>query len=194
MSSSSDVEFDGKALISSAKTRMAKSIESLEQNLQTLRTGRASPDMLARIMVSYYGADTPLLSLASVTVASGTQLVVSPYDKSSLKDIDAALLDANLGMTPNNDGEVIRLTVPQLTEERRKTILKQAKGLGEDAKVAVRNIRRSANDEVKKLEKSKSVSEDVAKDASDGVQKLTDGMIKDIDKIVAKKETEIMTV
>lgn len=187
------MDFDETALIKTTTSKMTKSVEALKSNLQTLRTGRASPDILARIKVDYYGAETPLNQLASVSVA-GSQLVVSPYDKSVMKDIDSALLEANLGMTPSNDGEVIRLNIPALTEDRRKEILKQAKSVGEDAKVAVRNIRRGANDEVKKLEKAKTISENLSRNVADDIQKATDKTIKDIDTIVAAKEKDIMTV
>merc|ERR1719311_603112 len=131
---------------------MQKSIAACVSNLGALRTGRASPDVLKRVVVDYYGAETPLNQLASISVASGTQLVVSPFDKSTLGDVEAALLDANLGMTPNNDGEIIRLNIPQLTEERRKDVAK---------------------------EQGKDLSEDVAKDAQDQIQKLTDKLVKE---------------
>ncbi|KAJ8609403.1 hypothetical protein CTAYLR_009082 [Chrysophaeum taylorii] len=185
------VDFDGKTFVKSAETRMRKSVESLKSNLQTLRTGRATPDLLARVTVEYYGAETPLTQLASVSV-QGSQLVVSPYDKSALQDMDAALLEANLGMVPSNDGEVIRLTVPQLTEERRKEIMKKAKQIGEEAKVAVRNIRRSANDDVKK--QSKELGEDTTRATTDDIQKTTDKIIKEIEAVVATKEKDIMKV
>merc|ERR1719364_651847 len=135
---------------------MQKSIAACLSNLGALRTGRASPDVLKRVVVDYYGADTPLNQLASISVASGTQLVVSPFDKSTLGDVEAALLDANLGMTPNNDGEIIRLNIPQLTEDRRKEVAKEAK-------VAGRSTRKKANDTLKK--KGKDLSEDNVKDA-----------------------------
>lgn len=185
-------DFDDEIHVDSAKERMSKSIDSLKSNLLSLRTGRASPDILSKVNVDYYGAETPLNQLASVSVSSGTQLIVSPYDKSILQDIDTAITNANLGMTPNNDGEIIRLNVPPLTEDRRKDILKQAKAYGEDAKIAVRNIRRSANDDVKKL--GKDISEDLAKSANDAVQKLTDKTIKDIDAVIADKEKDIMSI
>ena len=190
MMSSEGVEFDPKAEVAQAEEKMAKSVESLKTNLQSLRTGRASPDILSRVTVEYYGAETPLNQLASISVSSGTQLVVSPYDKSSMKDVEAALTAANLGMTPNNDGDVIRLNVPALTEDRRKDIIKQAKAIGEDAKVAIRNIRRSANDDVKKL--GKDLSEDQKKDTNDTIQKVTDATIKQIDTIVSDKQKELM--
>lgn len=180
---------DAESVLAKAKDRMAKSVDSLKTNLKTLRTGRASPDILSRVTVDYYGAETPLNQLASVSVSS-SQLVVSPYDKSCLKEVDAALVEADLGMMPSNDGEVIRLNVPALTEERRKEILKKAKGMGEEAKVAVRNIRRSANDDVKKLKKD----EDMTRMTTENIQKATDSSIKDIDAVVATKEKDIMTV
>ena len=185
-------EFDVDVLLLETEERMDKSIGALQNNLGTLRTGRASPDILARVVVDYYGAETPLNQLASVSVSSGTQLVVSPYDKSSLGAVESAIVDANLGMAPNNDGELIRLNVPALTEDRRKEILKQAKAVGEDAKVAIRNIRKGANSDVKK--QGKDLSEDVAKDANNEIQKLTDKLIKSVDEVVAAKEKEIMTV
>ena len=153
---------------------------------------RRSPEILKKVMVDYYGAETPLNQLASISVSSGTQLVVSPFDKSTLSDVEAALLDANLGMTPNNDGDIIRLNVPALTEERRKEILKQAKAVGEEAKVAVRGHRKKSNTAIKKG--GKDLSEDVAKDAEGQIQKLTDDTIKEVDSVVAAKEKEIMTV
>ena len=143
-------------------------------------------------MVDYYGAETPLNQLASVSVSSGTSLLVSPFDKGGLGAIETAIIDANLGMTPNSDGSVIRLNIPALTEDRRKEILKQAKAVGEDAKVAIRNIRKGANSDVKK--QGKDLSEDVAKDANNEIQKLTDKLIKSVDEVVAAKEKEIMTV
>lgn len=191
---SSEVDFNSEAVVSAAESRMAKSVEALRSNLQSLRTGRANPEMLSRVMVNYYGAETPLNQLASIMVSSGTQLIITPYDKSAIKNIDAAILEADLGMAPSNDGEVIRLNVPALTEERRKEMLKKAKAIGEESKVAVRNIRRAANDDVKKLEKSKDLSEDVARATTNGIQKATDKVIKQIDDVIAAKEKDIMTV
>lgn len=143
-------------------------------------------------MVDYYGAETPLNQLASVSVSSGTSLLVSPFDKGGLGAIETAIIDANLGMTPNNDGSVIRLNIPALTEDRRKEILKQAKAIGEEAKVSVRNIRRSANDDVKK--QGKDLGEDAAKDANAEIQKLTDKVVKTIEETVAAKEKDLMKV
>mmetsp|Transcript_20584 Transcript_20584/g.26665 ORF Transcript_20584/g.26665 Transcript_20584/m.26665 type:complete len:223 (-) Transcript_20584:1206-1874(-) len=190
--SSEEVDFDSVAHLSSAEERMKKSMDALKGNLASLRTGRASPDILSRVLVDYYGAETPLNQLASISVSGGTQLIVSPYDKSAIKEIDSALIEANLGMTPSNDGEIIRLNIPPLTEERRKEILKQAKAIGEESKVAIRNIRRSSNDDVKK--KSKDLSEDLVKQTESEIQKLTDSYIKEIDSVLADKEKDIMTV
>ena len=139
-----DEDFDVDMMLLETEEKMQKSIAACVSNLGALRTGRASPDVLKRVVVDYYGAETPLNQLASISVASGTQLVVSPFDKSTLGDVEAALLDANLGMTPNNDGEIIRLNIPQLTEDRRKDVAKEAKAVGEEAKVAVRSTRKKA--------------------------------------------------
>ena len=140
-----DEDFDVDMMLLETEEKMQKSIAACVSNLGALRTGRASPDVLKRVVVDYYGAETPLNQLASISVASGTQLVVSPFDKSTLGDVEAALLDANLGMTPNNDGEIIRLNIPQLTEDRRKDVAKEAKAVGEEAKsrCAARGRRRT---------------------------------------------------
>jgi len=174
--------------------RMIKSVDSVSQNLQTIRTGRANPKMLDRVMVEYYGAPTPLNQLASVSVPSSSQLVVEAYDKSSLADIEKGIIMSDVGLTPNSDGNVIRINIPPLTEDRRKDMLKQCKAMAEDGKVAVRNVRRDAVDKVKKLEKASELSEDQSKDGQDSIQKLTDKYIKNIDEIVAKKEQEVMKV
>lgn len=184
-------EFDVDMMIMETEEAMQKSIAACVSNLGALRTGRASPEVLKNVKVDYYGAETPLNQLASISVASGTQLVVSPFDKSSLSDVEAALVEANLGMTPNNDGELIRLNIPALTEDRRKDVAKEAKGVGEEAKVAVRSARKKANTDVKK---QKDLSEDVSKDCQDQIQKLTDKLVKEIDSLVAKKEAEVMKV
>ncbi|KAJ1448485.1 ribosome recycling factor [Pelagophyceae sp. CCMP2097] len=186
--------FDLKATLTGVQTKMDKSVQAMRDNFLTIRTGRASPDILNRVTVDYYGAETPLKQLASITVSTGTQLLVSPFDKGVLKAIDAAIFEANLGMTPNNDGSVIRLNVPALTEERRKEIIKGAKVIAEEAKVAVRNIRRSAIEDVKKLEKKKEIGEDVVKDAEQQVQKITDAVVKTIDGVLEAKQKEIMKV
>eukprot|EP00638_Chattonella_subsalsa_P003798 CAMPEP_0117758484 /NCGR_PEP_ID=MMETSP0947-20121206/15410_1 /TAXON_ID=44440 /ORGANISM="Chattonella subsalsa, Strain CCMP2191" /LENGTH=250 /DNA_ID=CAMNT_0005578689 /DNA_START=48 /DNA_END=800 /DNA_ORIENTATION=+ len=188
------MEADLSSLMKDAETRMSKSLESLKENLNTIRTGRASPAILDRVMVEYYGTETPLNQLASISTSSSTQLVVDPYDKSALADVERAIMESGVGLTPNNDGNVIRLNIPALTEERRKELSKEAKALGEEAKVAVRNIRRDVVDKVKKSEKAKELSKDESKDGQDDAQKLTDKYVKQADEIVSKKETDIMTL
>ena len=181
---------------SDSSERMAKSVESVGSNLATLRAGRPSPSILDRVMVEYFDTPTPLQQLASVSVQSGNSIIVSPYDKSAMDDIERAIRDSDLGMTPNNDGEKIRLNVPDLTEERRKELVKDAKKLGEDGKVAIRNIRRDAVDQLKKLTKDKElgISEDNEKDAIDEIQKIHDKFIKKVEEAVGNKEKDILTV
>ncbi|MDR1160579.1 MAG: ribosome recycling factor [Syntrophomonadaceae bacterium] len=173
---------------------MTKTLEHLSQDLSSLRAGRANPAMLDRVMVNYYGQPTPINQLANVTVPEARLLVIQPWDKTAMPEIEKAILKSDLGITPSNDGNVIRLAIPQLTEERRKDIVKAVKKRGEEAKVAVRNIRREQNDQVKSLEKEKKIPEDDAKKTTDEIQKLTDKYIKDIDIILAAKEKDIMEV
>lgn len=177
-----------------AEDRMDKSVESVKSSLTTIRTGRASASILDRVKVDYYGAETPLNQLAGISVPSAQQLTVDPYDKSSLPDIEKAITMAELGLTPNNDGNVIRINIPSLTEDRRKELLKQCKAMGEEGKVAIRNVRRDGVDSIKKLEKAGTVGEDEMKDGLDTMQKLTDDRIKVIDGIVTDKEKDVMTV
>lgn len=181
-------------VIQDAKTRMKKSIDSLSRELAQINAGRANSNLLVGVEVDYYGAPTPVQQLASINVPEARLLVISPYDKTSLGDIEKAILAANLGVTPSSDGEVIRISVPALTEERRKEIVKQVKKEGESAKVSIRNIRRDANDSLKKQEKNGDISEDELRSTSDDVQKVTDDAIKDIDKLVSDKETDVMSV
>lgn len=181
-------------MINETEGRMKKTIEHLTQDLATLRAGRANPAMVDRIMVSYYGQATPLNQLANITVPEPRLLVIQPWDKSSIPEIEKAVMKSDLGINPSNDGNVIRLAVPQLTEERRKEIVKVVKKRGEEAKVAIRNIRREQNDFVKAAEKDKMVSEDESKKGMEEVQKITDKYIKDIDLIMAAKEKDIMEV
>lgn len=183
-----------KEVTDEASDRMSKSIDSVKVSLTSIRTGRASASILDRVRVDYYGAPTPLNQLAGISVPSAQQLTIDPYDKKSLSDIEKAIVLADLGLTPSNDGSVIRINIPALTEDRRKDLLKQCKQLGEEGKVAVRNVRRDGVDHIKKLEKSGSVGEDEMKDGLDVMQKMTDKSIKDIEEIVAKKEKEVMTV
>mmetsp|Transcript_18292 Transcript_18292/g.26265 ORF Transcript_18292/g.26265 Transcript_18292/m.26265 type:complete len:226 (+) Transcript_18292:56-733(+) len=177
-----------------AEDRMQKSVDSVKVNLQTIRTGRAASNMLDRVQVQYYGASTPLNQLASISVPSAQQLNIDPYDKSCLVDIEKALVESGLGLTPNNDGSLIRINIPSLTEDRRKDMLKQCKAIGEDGKVAVRNIRRDGVDSIKKLQKASTIGEDECKDGQDEIQKMTDKSIKEIDTIISKKEKDVMTV
>lgn len=171
--------------------RMNKAIESYERDLATVRTGRANPSMLYRVHINYYGEPTPINQTASISVQEGRQLVIKPYDNSIMKDIEHAILESDLGLNPQNDGAVIRLNVPALTEERRKEFVKQVKKYAENAKVAIRNIRRDANDDIKKLS---DISEDEKKRAQEDIQKQTDSFTKKIDEIAAVKEKDIMTV
>lgn len=183
-----------KDMINETDGRMKKTIEHLTQDLATLRAGRANPAMVDRLMVSYYGQATPLNQLANITVPEPRLLVIQPWDKSSIPEIEKAVMKSDLGINPSNDGNVIRLAVPQLTEERRKEIVKVVKKRSEEAKVAIRNIRREQNDFMKAAEKDKVVSEDESKKGMEEVQKITDKYIKDIDSIMAAKEKDIMEV
>lgn len=185
--------FDTKALTKDADERMKKTVSSVTEKLATLRVGRASADMLDRVMVTYYETPTPLNQLASVSTPTAQQLVVDPYDKSVIGDIERALIESDVGMTPNNDGSVIRLNVPTLTAERRKELAKTAKGLGEEGKVALRNIRRDAIDKVKKMQK-----DGLGEDESKAVQGKIDKSIKkaegEVEGATAQREKEITTL
>lgn len=174
--------------------KMEKAITQLHREFGSIRSGRANPMILDKVLVEYYGAPTPLRQMSQVTVQDGTTLVITPYDKSTLKEIEKAIIKAEIGITPNSDGICIRLPFPPLTEERRREIVKDVKKIGEDAKVAVRNIRRDMTDDLKKLEKSENFPEDTVKDNQDKIQKLTDKYTGIIDKAVAEKEKEVMTV
>ena len=173
------------------REKMHKSIQSLESELSTVRTGLANAAILDRVEVMYYGYKTPLNQVASISVPEPRLLMVKPFDKSSIKDIEKAIVDANLGLNPVNDGSVIRLPIPALTEERRKELCKQVSRLGEDAKISVRNIRRDANDSVKK---NKDFSEDTKKGLEEDIQKITDEFTKKIDSLVKEKESALLTI
>lgn len=177
-----------------AEERMLKSVEAVKKSLVTIRTGRASASILDRVMVDYYGAPTPLNQMASISVPNSQQLAISPYDKSVLGDIEKAIVESDLGLNPNNDGELIRINIPAITEERRKELMKQCKAMGEDGKVSVRNVRRDAVESVKKMEKAGDIGEDESKGSQESIQKLTDSSVKEIDSVVAVKEKEVMTV
>ena len=174
--------------------KMEKAIIQLRKEFGSIRSGRANPMILDKVMVDYYGAPTPLRQMSQVSVQEGTTLVITPYDKSILKEIEKAIIKAEIGVAPNSDGICIRLTFPPLTEERRKEIFKDVKKLGEEAKVAVRNVRRDMTDDLKKLEKSENLPEDMVKDNQDKIQKVTDKYTGIIDSAVAEKEKEVLTV
>lgn len=177
-----------------ADERMDKTMSNLAENLSTIRTGRANPNMLDRVEADYYGAMTPISQMATISVPSSQQLQISPFDKSSVADIEKAIIYAGLGFTPTSDGTVIRINIPTLTEERRKDLLKQCKSIGEEAKVAIRNIRRDGVDSIKKMEKAGDLGKDQALDGIDAIQKSTDGHVKDVDEFVGKKEKEVTTL
>ena len=178
----------------SATERMGKSIETLKADLAKVRTGRAHTGILDHVMVEYYGSPTALTQVANVTLIDARTIGVQPYEKKMANTIEKAIRDADLGLNPAAQGDMIRVPTPPLTEERRKEMVKLAKGEAEDAKVAVRNIRRDANEGLKKLVKDKAISEDDERRGTDEVQKLTDKFIADIDKMVGEKEKEILTV
>ncbi len=181
-----------------AKKSLEERIEGaknhLKENLNTVRAGRANPALLDKVMVDYYGSPTPLKSLANISVPDPRTLMISPFDPKSIADIERAINEANIGINPANDGKVIRLAIPQLTEERRKELTKIVKGYGEDAKVAVRNLRRDVNDELKKAEKAGEMTEDDLKEELEETQKTIEKAIKDIDEIIADKDKELMEV
>jgi ribosome recycling factor len=183
-----------KEILNDAEERMKKSTEHLGRDLSSLRAGRANPAMLDRVMVDYYGVPTPINQMASITVPEARLLVIQPWDKSVIADIEKAIMKSDLGITPSNDGNVIRVAIPQLTEERRKELVKVVKKRAEEAKVAVRNIRREANELLKASEKEKVISEDENKRGVDESQKLTDKYVKEVDKISQAKEKDIMEV
>lgn len=174
--------------------KMKKSVENLANDYTTIRAGRANPHVLDKITVDYYGAPSNLQSVANISVSEARTLVIQPWEPSLIKDIEKAILVSDLGLTPNNDGRVIRLTFPELTEDRRKELVKDVKKKGEECKVAIRNIRRDANDVAKKQQKANEISEDEQKDAEDDIQKMTDGYVNKVDKMIDDKSKEIMTV
>ena len=171
-----------------------KSISVLKEDLNTVRAGRAKPALLDKVMVDYYGSPTPLKSLANISVPDPRTLLISPFDPKAIGEIEKGINVANIGINPSNDGKCVRLVIPQVTEERRKELTKTVKKMGEESKVAVRNLRREANDELKKLEKAHEITEDELKKALDDIQKATDKTIKEIDDIVAAKDKEILEV
>ena len=184
----SDFNMDG------LNEKIEKSLSVLKEEMGTVRAGRANAALVDKVVVEYYGTPTPLKALANISVPEPRTLLISPFDPKSIPDIEKAINAANIGINPANDGKVVRLQIPQVTEERRKELTKVVKKLGEDTKVAVRNLRRDANDKVKKMEKAGDFTEDDVKGTLDDIQKLTDKAVKDIDDIVAAKEKEILEV
>tara|TARA_B100001996_G_scaffold370240_1_gene344431 strand:+ start:482 stop:1030 length:549 start_codon:yes stop_codon:yes gene_type:complete len=176
------------------ETSMSKSIEAAKRNFNTIRTGRANPTLLDRVTVEYYGADTPLKSLATISTPDSQTISIQPFDISSLALIEKSIATSDLGFTPNNDGKIIRINVPPLTEERRKEFCKIASKYAEEAKVALRNVRRDAIEKIKKSEKSGDLSEDQSRDEQEKVQKITDEYINEVEKQLADKEQEILKV
>ena len=174
--------------------KMGKSVDALQEDYATIRAGRANPHILDKIKVDYYGTPTSLQQVANISVPEARMIQIQPWEASLIKDIEKAILVSELGITPNNDGKVIRLVFPELTEDRRKELAKDIKKKGDNAKVAIRNIRRDANDAIKKMEKNGDISEDELKDNEDKIQKLTDKYVGQIDKAVESKSKEIMTV
>ena len=181
-------------IINDTKSKMTKTIDNFSRELANISAGRANSNLLNGVTVDYYGAPTPVQQLASINVPEARLLVISPYDKSSVADVEKAIIAANLGVNPSSDGEVIRISVPALTEERRKELVKDVKKIAENTKVAIRNVRRDSNDLLKKQEKDGDITEDDLKSQTGDVQKLTDDSIKDIDKLLEDKENDIMSV
>ena len=183
-----------KDLLKDAESRMESAIEVLAEDLMGIRTGRASPGLVEKLSVEYYGSDLPLIQVATISVPEARQLLIRPFDSSSLKNIERAILASDLGLTPNNDGKVIRLNLPPLTEERRRDLMKVVNNRLEDCKVAMRNIRRDAIKDLRDFEKEKMISEDEQKSGETDLQELTDRMILEIEAVGKRKESEIMEI
>jgi ribosome recycling factor len=179
-------------LLQHAKQRMGKSIEATRHELATVRTGRASPHLLDRVNVDYYGTSTPLKQLASVAATEARMLTITPYDKSAIKQMEKAILESDLGLTPSNDGNVIRLTIPELTEERRKELVKVVRGIAEEGRVAVRNIRRDCLHDLRELKQAGEVGQDDERRAEEELQRQTDAKVGEIDTLLKGKEEEIL--
>ena len=183
-----------KGIVSSNEERINKSIEAMKREFASLRAGRATPSLLDKVMVDYYGTPTPVNQVAKVTVPEARMIVIQRWEKSVLHDIEKAIMKSDLGLSPNSDGTAIRLAIPQLTQERRQELVKTLNKKAEEAKVAIRNIRRDANDAIKKLEKAKEITEDESKKAQESFQKTVDKYIKSVDELRGIKEKEIMEV
>jgi ribosome recycling factor len=177
-----------------AADRMSRAIEALKKDFSSIRTGRASLALLDGVMVNYYNALTPLQQLASLSIPESRQIAIQPWDPKVIPELEKAILKSDLGLTPMNDGKTIRINIPLLTEERRKQLVKMVRKKAEEAKVAIRNIRRDTNEELKKLEKEKHISEDIVKKSQEEIQKVTDSYIAKVDEVLANKEKEIMEV
>lgn len=183
-----------KEIVASATAKMQDALDFLEEDLKTYRVGKANPSVFNNVTVDYYGSQAPISQVASVTAPDARTIAIQPWERSMIPVIEKAIMVANLGFTPQNNGEVIRCPIPPLTEERRKELIKKAKGAGESAKIVVRNARRDAVDAMKKAQKAGEISEDVQKEGEDEVQKATDAKVKAIDALITAKEKEIMTV
>ncbi|AOR23270.1 ribosome recycling factor [Clostridium taeniosporum] len=183
-----------KDIIKNAEEKMHKTVTVLKSELGTMKAGRANPNMLDKIQIDYYGSMCPLSQAANISAPEPRVLMITPWEKQLLKEIEKAILKSDLGLNPSNDGSVIRLVIPELTEETRKELVKKVKKTGEESKVAIRSIRRDANDKIKALKKEGDVSEDQIKKGEDDVQKKTDAIIKEIDKVIADKEKEVLSI
>lgn len=180
--------------LSDVETKMKKAIDATQQSFNSLRTGRANASVLDRVTVEYYGMETPLKSLANISTPDATTITIQPYDKGSLEQIEKAISMSDIGLTPNNDGEMVRLNIPPLTSDRRQELVKIAGKYAEEGRVSIRNIRRDAIEEVRKAEKKHELSEDEARDIQDKIQKLTDKYVAKVDEILKAKEEDISTV
>lgn len=185
---------NAKQIITAAEEKMQDSIDFLEEDLKTYRVGKANPSIFNNVVVDYYGSPTPLNQVASITTPDAKTITIQPWERALIGKIEKAILDANLGLTPSNNGETIRCVVPALTEERRKDLIKKAKAAGESSKVVIRNARRDAVDQLKKAQKASTITEDAQKEGEEEIQKVTDKKVKAVDTIIAAKEKEILTV
>lgn len=183
-----------KEVINKCESKMNKSIDALKNEFASIRAGRANPAILDRVLVDYYGSPTPINQMAAVSVSEARVLVIQPWDKTTLKPIEKAIQASDIGINPTNDGNVLRLTFPQLTEERRKELVKDIKKMGEESKVGIRNIRRDGMEKLKALKKDNAVTEDEQKDGEKKIQNLTDDFVKKIDSLVAEKEKEVLSI
>lgn len=183
-----------KEVLSKCEAKMNKSIDALNHEFSSVRAGRANPAILDKVLVDYYGAPTPINQMAAVSVSEARVLVIQPWDKSTLKTIEKAIQASDIGINPTNDGNVLRLTFPQLTEERRKDLVKDIKKMGEESKVGIRNIRRDAMEKLKALKKDNSITEDDQKDGEKKIQDITDKFVKKIDSLVSDKEKEVLSI